>query len=277
MCEACETQAEMRYSFKALDKWLRQQVGVSDNLREFTEDYLEKSFMDKKHKLCQCFFQDIYGGNLGSNSISEQENSALKRDCMGPRPNSGIDRTVIETSGHERRRLKEVRRQRLQSLSQTANEYQSSNETDDDDIDAHELLQLEMKVCDKVELSRVLVDFATKDLIRQYDASVNYLYHALSTTKFLVRRLTWDVPPTNTVQNIHNAYVPKFDRTRVVEISNSKFWSVQSDESTSVIVLLNIPFLARMLGVYMWSFPYSWKTVPPHILRLAEDTETKRL
>ena len=105
----------MEYSLKALDNWLVQQSSVSTALHTFTQDYFEKSFKAKIDKLCQCYFQHLPGGNLSSNSISEQENSALKRDSMGPRPNSGIDRAVQSTTAHEERRLHGLRKKRLKS------------------------------------------------------------------------------------------------------------------------------------------------------------------
>jgi hypothetical protein len=221
ICEDCESIAELQYSLHALDCWLVCQTNVSPNLREFTANYLEKSFKTQTHKLCQSHFQNLYGGQLGSNSISEQENSALKRDHMGPRPNSGIDRSFIATTSHEGRRLKQLRRAASQSLSQTVVHDVI------DDVENSEVLSansdVEYDAVDKSYLSKHLIDRAWKDIVSQCEASWKYLYyHAPGSTDYLVRRSTWEIHQTDNAENIHHAYVPKFDRTRTVTISNSK-------------------------------------------------------
>lgn len=225
ICGECETKTELDYSLNALDCWLVEQKNVSSSLREFTADYLEKSFKTQSHKLCQCYFQHLYGGNLGSNSISEQENSALKRDHMGPRPNSGIDRSLIATTSHETRRLKQMRRNVLQSLSQTLQDEVGQSDEDSDSLEVEDdVLNSEMQFFPKEELSNDLIDHALKDVRSQYEASKNYLYyHAPGSNEFLVRRVTWQVPQTDTPETIYHAYVPKFDRTRTVIIENRKY------------------------------------------------------
>ena len=231
ICEQCETPSEMDYSLKSLDNWLVQQSSVSTPLRNFTEDYLEKSFKAQIDKLCQCYFQHLPGGNLSSNSISEQENSALKRDCMGPQPNSGIDQSIKATTGHGERRLQHLRKQNLQSLSQTTFENQGENEEDMeqdyDDMDSDfDLLAVEMKVHDKankkVTLSKHLNESAMDQVIRQYEESANYLFYVQSQSYFLVRRWSWTTLSSSSKDKIHHAHVPKFDRTRIVTIDNSK-------------------------------------------------------
>ena len=221
----------MEYSLKALDNWLVQQSSVSTALRTFTQDYFEKSFKAKIDKLCQCYFQHLPGGNLSSNSISEQENSALKRDSMGPKPNAGIDRAVQSTTAHEERRRHGLRTKTLQSLSQSLNENQGDNQgNNEQETDGMEpefdLLDSEMKVNDKVkkkvELSKSLTELAMVEIIRQYEESANYLYFTESTSRFLVRRWSWKTLSTNNPDKIHEVHVPKFDRTRTVTIDNSK-------------------------------------------------------
>ena len=221
----------MEYTIHALDQWLVKQLSVSLALRTFTQDYFEKSFKAQINKLCQCYFQHLPGGNLSSNSISEQENSALKRDCMGPRPNSGIDKTIAATTAHEERRHQNIRKRNLHSLSQSIQEKQDDREVDsEEENDVMELdfdlLDSEMKVCNKaahkVELSKSLTELALEDVMRQFEESKNYLYFAESPSSFLIRRWSWTIPRTNTIEKIHHAHVPKFDRTRCVTIENRK-------------------------------------------------------
>jgi SWIM zinc finger len=153
-------------------------MAVAPALREFTEDYLEKSFKSKIHKLAQCYFQDMRGGNLGSNAISKQENSSFKRDPHGPRPHLGIDCAVIATTAHETRRLDGLRRNGMQSLSQTQQEHETEEDTNDQlapcnlELDLLKLLVKQKdRQCDKVELSKYLVDLAVTTLSQQYEAS----------------------------------------------------------------------------------------------------------
>lgn len=281
ICEQCETQSEMEYSLKALDNWLSQQSSVSPAVRSFTEDYFEKSFKAKIDKLCQCFFQHLTGGNLSSNSISEQENSALKRDCMGPKPNSGIDRAIESTVLHEERRLKHLRKVKLQSLSQSIHENEDDSEVDNEedsdemdlDIDLMEidLLDSEIEVHDKVkkkiELSKYLIESGVKEVIRQYEESENYLYFAQSPSHFLVRRWCWTFNSINNIDKTHHAHVPKFDRTRKVTIDNSKS---QTIIMMTIFFVTNHKFCQRLLGVFLQLLLYSWETLSSHLLCFAK-------
>lgn len=175
-------------------------------------------------KLGQCYFQHFYCGDLGSNAIAEQENSALKRDCMGPQSNSGIDQSVKATLQHENKRLRDMLRYGLLSLSQTAIEdSDASKDTDtNEDDEQNNSLQLRMKSCERRELSKVLVDKALNDLILQYEASGDYKCYAASTHEFLVRRFKWAMPAADPNNMVDSSQIPKFDRTRIVKISNGK-------------------------------------------------------
>jgi hypothetical protein len=138
------------------------------------------------------------------------------------------------TEAHETRRLKTLRRRGLLAFSQTLVETKSDESRDGDTDecveDCGDLVDWEMEACDKVELSRDLIDRAWRDLVSQYNESSNYLYHHAPGLGYLVRRITWEIPPTNTPQTVHLAHVPKFDRTRVVTISNSKLANLSVSE-----------------------------------------------
>jgi hypothetical protein len=213
MCgQDCETDIELDYSLRSLDNWLSLQTNVTQSLRTVTEDFLIKSFKPRIEKLAQCHFQKLYGGSLGSNTLSEQENSALKRSPMGPSNNSGIDRSVAATVQYEKGRLRGMMRDGLHSLSQTYMEDFDANDNEnktEDPMDG-------VLSSHRNELSKVLVDHALSDVYRQYDASAFYKYYVCSATHFYVRRSSWASP-------LKNAQIPKFDRTRVVTIQNSKY------------------------------------------------------
>jgi MULE transposase domain len=187
----CETEEELEYSLNSLDNWLAKQEDISPALRNETEGFLLKSFKPQIDKLAQCYFQHLYGGALGSNTLSEQENSALKRSSIGPRNNSGIDRSVAATVQYERGRLQGLLRHGLLSLSQTAVE-DMDNESNSDDSGSNEEQVDSMNTGvvsnTRKELSKVLVDKAVKDVFHQSDVSVFYMYHACSvlcSSKFL--------------------------------------------------------------------------------------------
>lgn len=221
----CETQSELDYSLNSLDSWLAQHKDASPALRTFTEDFLVKSFKARIDKLGQCHFQHLYGGTLGSNSMAEQENSALKRSPMGPRNNSGIDRSVEAMVRYETGRLKEMHRRGLLSLSQTAVEDSAFSEKAGEEEEQSDSMDSGIMAGIRTVLSKVLVDHAVNDLIQQWSASIFYKYLEFADSKFYVRRSTW-VNTVNTMKHVNNmidhAHIPKFDRTRVVNISNSK-------------------------------------------------------
>jgi hypothetical protein len=181
-------------------------------LRTVTEDFLIKSFKPQIEKLAQCHFQKLYGGSLGSNTLSEQENSALKRSRLGPSNNSGIDRSVAATVQYEKGRLRGMMRDGLHSLSQSYMEDIDLNDNENETEDPMDGILSSHRN----ELSKVLVDQALSDVFRQYAASVFYKYYVFSDTHFYVRQTSWANP-------VKNAHIPKFDRTRVGSIKNSTY------------------------------------------------------
>jgi hypothetical protein len=236
MCgQDCETSNELDYSTASLKQWLEKQTDVSSNLQMKTKDYLLRSFMPRIDKLGQCYFQELYGGELGSNSLSEQENSALKRDPMGPQNNAGINRAVETVANHTNRRMQGLRQEALRSLSQMAVEDEIEVRVDEP-IDTDEITDIDdaMSVCftnpadltvDQNMLSKVLVDFAVKNVLQQHKSSASYKFNMVNDKTFYVRRYVWSPPKAGTT---FFADIPRFDRTRVVTITNSKLFLVVS-------------------------------------------------
>jgi hypothetical protein len=89
-----ETKLEEDYSIASFQQWIAKSNEVSPSLKTYTGTYWEKGFKPLLPKLCQRHFQDIHGGNLAANSFAESENTALKKDTMGPRPNQSIDTSI---------------------------------------------------------------------------------------------------------------------------------------------------------------------------------------
>lgn len=224
MCgQDCETANELDYSIASLKQWLEKQTDVSSNLQMKTKDYLLRSFMPRIDKLGQCYFQELYGGELGSNSLSEQENSALKRDPMGPRNNAGINRAVETVANHTNRRIQGLRQEALRSLSQMPVE----DEIDvcvEEPFDTDEITDTDDFRVDQ-NMSKVLVDFAVKNVLQQHKSSASYKFNMVNDQTFYVRRYVWSPPKAGST---FFADIPRFDRTRVVTITNSKFFLVVS-------------------------------------------------
>lgn len=234
LCEqVCETSDEMFYSLSSLEQWMEKQTQVSSSLRTFSEDYLLKSFKPRMDKLGQCYFQNLYGGELGSNSISEQENAALKSDPMGPKPTASIDSSARTTTNHVSRRLKKLSRHANQNLTQT--EVSAAVHISGKKPNRNEK---EFENSDETYLCQALVDFAIKDLRSQHKSSSCYKYYVIDDETFYVRRWTWSPIETNTIASY--ADIPRFDRTRVVKIINSKSFSesgyVRNPTSESLIL-----------------------------------------
>jgi hypothetical protein len=77
--------------------------------QDLHRNLLGKGFKPLLPKLCQRHSQDIYGGNLAANSFAESENTALKKDTMGPRPNQSIDTSHEVIWQHEQQQLVRLR------------------------------------------------------------------------------------------------------------------------------------------------------------------------
>jgi hypothetical protein len=138
---------------------------------------------------------------LKANSLSEQENSAMKRDPMGPRPNMAIDRSQMSTEKHEMRRLAAMATGAKHSLTQT---------------------QLEDCVVAK-DLSTTVNEHGRNDLFQEFNASLDCRRFKSSPGRHCVRRSKWSKVDTNPESDEHwTSVVPRFDRTRIVSVFESE-------------------------------------------------------
>jgi hypothetical protein len=163
-----------------------------------------QNYKPQIHLLCQCYFLGTYGGYLKANSFTESENSAVKRDPMGPKPNMGIDRSQQAIQAHETKRIVELATKARHSLSQT--------EVMDDCDDSHQ------------ELSKLLNASALKDLFSEHNTRQSCQRHKVSQTLFYVRRSHWSKLDTNPESRDYwkSVVATKFDRTRLVSSQKSK-------------------------------------------------------
>jgi hypothetical protein len=189
------------------------------------------------HLLSQYRFSGTYGGYLKVNSLSESENSALKRDPMGPRPNMAIDRAQIATEHHERRRLSGLANTAMHSMSQTA-------------LEDCEVSQA---------LSSDLVRYGLDDLFSEFTESLNYKRFKISNQKYYVRRWHWSKLDTNpNGEEYWRCLVPRFDRTRIVTVHTSTWVAVSQMSKCRYDQLSKCPphIFDLCFNIYSrWKFP----------------------
>lgn len=163
------------------------------------------------HLLSQYHFLGIYGGYLKANSFSESENSAVKRDPTGPKPNMGIDRAQQAIQMHETRRISGLATRAKHALSQT--------EMTDGLGDSH-------------DFSKAVVRKCREYLNSEYNTRLSYQRHKVSPTLFYVRRSHWSKLDTNPESRDHwKCLVTRLDRTRTVSLHKS--------ESTPMVIYSN--------------------------------------
>jgi hypothetical protein len=126
-CDSVETFEEEEHSKLHFVSFVSNQDSkLSKPLLAFTNKFFNNGFVPILPRLCYRHFFHLPGGDLGASSISESENSALKRDTLGPVPQQSIDRSQEAIQAHEQRRLQNLRTQSLQSLSQQLSQTMSS-------------------------------------------------------------------------------------------------------------------------------------------------------
>ena len=188
-----ETEKEEEYHGKALLAWIEKQEDVSRGLRDYAVTYYKTKFEPYMHMLCNRHFFQRRGGYRGDNSFQESENSALKRDTLGPRPNQPIDQALAAVRQHEERRLAGLERHSTRGLSQQRSDH-----------------GLESRETYVPELSKHFNDYAVDDLNTQFVAANNYVFFFdKEHSKFYVRRFKWDHKKEK---------YPIYGRTRVVDI-----------------------------------------------------------
>ena len=75
--------------------------GCSRQLIVAAETFWREKLEDQLDEFVHYKFMNTYGGWVCTTSFQESENSALKRDTMGPKPNMSIDRAQTAIAAHE--------------------------------------------------------------------------------------------------------------------------------------------------------------------------------
>ena len=206
-CDSIETEEEETFHLSELERRVQASTDVSPRLRSFTLEYLCKSFRPVLHRLCYRHFMFTPEGDVGSNSFSESENSALKRDHSGPRPQQSVATAQFAIQSHERVRHRSTVREAVLSLSQSMSQSPTKTPTDGESPSSFDNQLKEVEN----QLSNILVKEALQDIIAQERLSRQFRYRRVSPTKFWVR-----MDQRNNV--IKHPEIPHYDRTRVVEI-----------------------------------------------------------
>jgi hypothetical protein len=89
-------------------KLLRLEGKVNSGLINALDMFTQKSFKPDLPRLCLRQFIDTPGGCYGDNSFTESDNSALKRDVCGPKPNNKLHIALDATITHTNKRFKKL-------------------------------------------------------------------------------------------------------------------------------------------------------------------------
>ena len=154
-CSYIETKQEEEDSMTKLLLFIseaRLEGKVNSRLINALDTFIQESFKPDLPRLCLRQFIDTPGGCYGDNSFTESDNSALKRDVCGPKPNNKLHIALDATISHTNKRFKKL------------------------DMDAHKLTG-KTSLCSGVvsaeyhELSKMLNPHTASELERQWKAS----------------------------------------------------------------------------------------------------------
>ena len=231
-CDAIETEAEEKLSLQCLIHHIDWATGITPALRSFTREFVNGSFQDALPRMCHRHFMFTPQGDLGANSFSESENSALKRDPCGPRPQQSIANSQLAIVQHEVRRLEGLQRDAVQSMTKQMVPREEAIAKTEGDLEflCEEAMHLDgiqavesaffhleaehALVCGQEEerLSSLICDRPLRDITNEEFYSHDYMYCQETPARFLVKRAA---PPL-----LGSTQIPSFHRTRVVEIKS---------------------------------------------------------
>jgi hypothetical protein len=199
ICNKIETTVELEHSRRIFFLWLTT-TGCSHQLITVTETFWMEKMKEVLDDMAHYKFMYTYGGWIMTSSFQESENSALKRDTMGPKPNQSIDRSQVTIAQHEGRRIEGLTQEHHQQMEKTTVSY-------DDPIFQ--------------ELSRDVQPYIVSLLKREFDQRQHYSYIGCGPGKYYVRRHTWSDIEHHSFgeERFVVRVVPAYDRTRIVTIT----------------------------------------------------------
>jgi hypothetical protein len=192
-CDSVETREEVDVSSKMMMDWLTTS-GASQDFIVYATKFWTKSFEFQIEYLLHLNYMYVRGGQCGATSFVESDNSALKRDHCGPKPNFTMERAQGSTMQHESRRLTQLKKINMRSLSKT------------------------IKKSDRGEVYGKLtatIQPVPLDLLwEQFNERVSYQFSIVNEKIFHVRKVQWKGRQSGLKH-------PRFDRTRIVTLKNN--------------------------------------------------------
>ena len=107
-----ETEAQMKDSYEKLTAFVvagQEDPNLTKSLLTYTDKFLRESFQPMLPLLCQCYFQDVFCGDVNANCFVESDNASLKKDPMKPNANSRLYVSCKNICDHTNRRLNQLK------------------------------------------------------------------------------------------------------------------------------------------------------------------------
>jgi hypothetical protein len=202
ICKTLESQHEVVTSKNLMFQWLSTSA-CARALIVATETFWKEKLENQLNEFVHYKFMETYGGWVCTTSFQESENSTLKRDTMGPKPNMSIDRAVTAITRHEGRRTTKLSQDHHQALMKTTVTYED------------ETFQTLSKHWQPRIVSETKLQFDQKD---------NYRHYQFGENEYYVKRETWTGIDHHKwmEERYHERVVPSFWRTRIVRVINDE-------------------------------------------------------
>ena len=162
-----ETEEEEHHCVALLEKFISESSETSNSNRKISKAlatstlyYLQNSFVPTLHLKCHRHFMDEPGGDTADNCGSESENSSMKRDVRGPKPNQKLSVSCHATALHVEGRIDRMQDNANRAILCSQNEYTG------DDVEERVVRNLQQTVVGRIR----------KMVAKQYKLSVDYCY-----------------------------------------------------------------------------------------------------
>lgn len=111
-----ETEPQMKDSLKKLDAFVDSSYTkeINKDLIVNTRIFIRESFKPMLRLLCQCYFNDVFCGDVNENCWVESDNAALKKDPLRPHANSSLPVATKNVLQHGDRRMNSLRSKAVQ-------------------------------------------------------------------------------------------------------------------------------------------------------------------
>ncbi len=192
-----ETEPQMKDSYEKLQQFVLQaeaDTNLTKALVTYTAQFLRESFQPLLRLLCQCYYQDVFCGDVNANCFVESDNASLKKDSMKPNANSKLYVSCKNICDHTKRRIDALKRNAAKNT-----RTQLLPKPSDNDID---------KI--RRDLSKHIVEDKREKVLQQYGMSPGMLLHVCMLLSFTCH-LQYDMCLSimQTIQSIHSIFMNK--------------------------------------------------------------------